>query len=479
MLVFQWQTGDCRKGFEMTATPCTWYIRAGRLIASVCIALVLCPNLLNAESGSESKTADAAASRRPNIVWIWADNLAYADLSCFGSPSIRTPVIDQLAVDGVKLTQYYVAHVVCSPSRAALLTGRQPFRVGIVDVLRPDGPSGIPADEITLAEALSDLGYATIAIGKWHLGDRPQFLPTRHGFGGYLGLPYSMDMLPTILYRDEEIVEELSGDKVADITERYTDEAIRFVRTNRDRPFFLYLSHTIPHPPLNIPDAEEDEDRPVYDAAIEYLDRQTGLLLDELERLNLAEDTLVVFTSDNGPMSRGGNTGELRGRIGESFEGGIRVPFVARWPGRIPPGQVVATPAIAYDAFPTLLALAGGSLSEDRIYDGQDIRPLLMGEGKFVRRQPFFWVNGDTVTAIRDGRWKLQVAHRTKKLPSAELYDIARDPGESRNLAVDRPDLVARLGKQVAEFQQQVPKVWSLRYPVRDPAKLNSGVRRE
>jgi len=420
-----------------------------------------------------------ASERRPNIVWIWADNLAYADLSCYGSDSVRTPVIDALADGGVKLTQYYVAHVVCSPSRAALLTGRQPFRVGIVDVLRPDGPSGIPDDEITLAEALGQLGYATMAIGKWHLGDRPQYLPKQHGFDGYFGLPYSMDMLPTVLYRDDQIIEQLPGDKVADITERYTAEAIRFVRDNRDRPFFLYLSHTIPHPPLNIPDAEEDDSRPLYDAAIEYLDRQTGVLLDELDRLSLSNDTLVVFTSDNGPMSRGGNTGGLRGRIGESYEGGVRVPFVARWPGHIPPGQVVETPAIAYDMFPTLLTWAGGSLPENRVYDGQDIRPLLTGDGEFERSRPFYWVQGDKVTAIRDGRWKLHVAHRGKKLPAVELYDIHSDARESRNLADDNPGIAKRLSAQVADFQQQVPKVWSLRYPVRDPEKLNSGVRRE
>lgn len=444
-------------------------------VAAAALALIAGPGALFAQPAD---SASADVSRPPNILWIWADNLAYGDLSCYGSQTINTPVIDRLADDGVRLTQYYVAHVVCSPSRAALLTGRQPFRVGIVDVLRPDGPSGIPDDEITLAEALGELGYATLAIGKWHLGDRTQYLPTRHGFDGYFGLPYSMDMLPTILYRDEQIIEELPGDKVADITERYTQEALRFVRANRDRPFFLYVSHTIPHPPLNIPGDEESE-RPIYDRAIEYLDRQTGVLLDELDRLDLAEETLVVFTSDNGPMSRGGDTGGLRGRIRDSYEGGVRVPFVARWPGHIPQGRVVDTPAIAYDAFPTLVAWAGGSLAEDRTYDGQDIRPLLTGEGEFHRQAPFYWVYTDNVTAIRDGRWKLHVARHQQDLAAPELFDIEHDPAESRNLSADQPGIVAKLSERIDKFQQQIPKAWTLKYPVRDPAKRNSGVRRE
>lgn len=437
--------------------------------------LVVCASLT--VSVSAAKTDDLP--EKPNLVWIWADNLAYADLSCYGSRTIHTPVIDRLAHDGVRFTQYYVAHVVCSPSRAALLTGRQPFRVGIVDVLRPDGPSGIPDDEITLAEALRDLGYATYAIGKWHLGDRRRYLPKQHGFDGYFGLPYSMDMLPTVLYRDNEIIERLPGEKVANITERYTAEAIRFITEHKDRPFFLYFSHTIPHPPLNLPEDVGPSDRPIYDLAIEHLDRQTGVLLKHLDKLGLAEKTLVVFTSDNGPMAHGGNTGGLRGRIRDSYEGGIRVPFIARWPGVVPKGRVVDTPAIAYDVFPTFVHLAGGELPADRIYDGQDIRPLLTGRGDFQRKHPFFWVYEDNVTSVRDGRWKLHVGHRSQSLKMPELYDLQTDPAESRNLIDAHPDVADRLLKQVAEFQKQVPHVWTLRYPVRDPQKRPSGVRRE
>jgi uncharacterized sulfatase len=417
--------------------------------------------------------------RPMNILWIWADNLAYRDLGCYGSPEIKTPRVDRLAAQGVKLTQYYVAHVVCSPSRLGLLTGRQPFRGGIVDVLRPDSPSGIPDDEITMAEALRQRGYATMAIGKWHLGDRKEFLPTRHGFDGYLGLPYSMDMAPTILIRDEEILEELPGRKVANITERYTQEAIRFLEANRERPFFLYLSHTIPHPPLNLPERCRTPGRPIYYDAIEHLDEQTGVLLDALDRLGLAENTLVVFTSDNGPMAKGGDAGKLRGRIRSSYEGGVRVPFIARLPGRIPAGRTADTPVIAYDMFPTFLHQAGGKLPSDRVYDGQDVWPVLTGKGQFQREKPLVWVYDDNVTAVRDGRWKLHLGDRGRTFKTPQLYDIEADPEESRDLAAEKPDVVQGLRAHARAFQKDIPQVWSLRYPVRDPRKAKGGIRRE
>lgn len=428
---------------------------------------------------AQVSAAEPGIADRPNVIWIWADNLAYGDLGVYGSVRHRTPVIDRLAGEGVRLTQYYVAHTVCSPSRAALLTGRQPFRVGIVDVLRPDSPSGIDADEITLAEKLRELGYATMAIGKWHVGDRRPFLPVQNGFDHYFGLPYSMDMLPTLLYRDNEIVEELPGDKVRTVTERMTSEAVRFIASTKGQPFFLYFSHTLPHPPVNLPEAHRTPDRPVYEDAIEYIDRQTGVLLDALDKQGLRDNTLVVFSSDNGPMGRGGDTGGLRGAIRDAYEGGIRVPFIARWPGRLPAGQVVGEPVIAYDVFPTLVRLAGGQLPKDRVYDGQDIWPLLSGRGAFTREKPFFWVYLDHVTAVRDGRWKLHVARREKPLPVPELYDLEADPAESRSLTDERPQIVEQLQSQIQAFQAQIPYVWELKYPVRDPVKQRGGLRRQ
>ncbi len=423
------------------------------------------------------------AAAAPNIVWIWADNLAYGDLSCYGNSVVQTPAIDQLAADGVRLTQYYVAHTVCSPSRAGFLTGRQPFRAGIVDVLRPDSPSGLPAEEITIAEVLRDQGYATLAVGKWHLGDHVEYLPTRHGFDHYFGLPYSMDMLPTILYDDEKILERLPGEKVGNITERLVDRSVQFMEENRDRPFFLYFNHTLPHPPITLPDGSSRTSNgkrlSTYEAAIEHLDRQTETLLSAIDAMGLRERTLVIFTSDNGPMSVGGDTGGLRGRIAESYEGGVRVPLVARWPNNIPPGRVVDTPCIALDFFPTFATLSAATLPDDRIYDGQDIWPVLSGEGKFERQAPFYWVQTDNVTSTRDGDWKLHVGHRRRQLSEPELYNLREDPGELNNIASAHPEVVDRLRKQIEAFQADIPKAWSLVYPVRDPKKRPSGVRRE
>jgi arylsulfatase A len=430
-----------------------------------------------AAAAGASMAALGAEKRPPNIVWIWGDNLAYHDLGVYGNEKAVTPNIDRLAAEGVRFSQFYVAHVVCSPSRAGLITGRQPFRTGIVAVLRPDGPSGLPPDEITIARALRERGYATQAIGKWHLGDRPQYLPTSHGFDHYLGLPYSMDMLPTHIYRDDKINDDLVGDKVNDVTERWADEAVRFIERNRRRPFFLYFAHTLPHRPILIPARARRPGRSLYEDAITHLDEQTGRILEALDRHGLRENTLVIFSSDNGPNVPGGDTGILRGGITDAHEGGLRVPFIASWRGKLPAGKAVDTPAIMYDVFPTLVNLAGGKLPSDRIYDGQDIWPLLSGSGGFERRRPFFWVFLDNVTTIRDGRWKLHVGQKGQALKEPELYDVEADPGERRSLTDQHPEVVARLKSQVDQFQAGVPKAWTLEYVVRDPHKLKSGVR--
>lgn len=425
-----------------------------------------------------SGAAAAQSAPPPNIIWMWADNLAYQDLGCFGSKLVKTPNIDRLAAAGIRLTEYYVAHTVCSPSRAALLTGRQPFRAGIVDVLRPDSPSGLPGDEITLGTLLRRRGYRTQAIGKWHLGDKRRYLPLNHGFDHYFGMPYSMDMAPSHLYRDNEILEDLAGDRVATVTQRYTDEAIRFITAGGGKPFFLYFSHTIPHPPIVLP-AEARKSDSVYNDAIEHMDQQVGRLLRALDEAGLASNTVVFFSSDNGPMAQGGQTGGLRGRIRDAYEGGVRVPFMARWPGKIRAGTSSATPAIAYDIFPTIARIAGAQVPADRVYDGQDILPQLTGGSAPERKQPFFWVYTDRVTAVRDGNWKLHVGNRDQVLDQPELYDLAVDPAESSNLAAVRPEIVARLSARITEFQAQVPKVWRLDYPVRDRRKLPSGQRRK
>ncbi|MCL4217512.1 MAG: sulfatase-like hydrolase/transferase [Candidatus Hydrogenedentes bacterium] len=432
-----------------------------------------------ATAAKPTTSTNKEAKPAPNIIWIWADNLAYADLSCYGSNSINTPHLDSLAEEGARFTQYYIAHAVCSPSRAALITGRQPFRAGIVDVLRPDSPCGLPADEITLGHALKARGYATCAIGKWHLGDRKEFLPCQRGFDYYYGQPYSMDMLPTVVYRNNEIARELPGDSVQRITEEYTDEAIHFIDQHSDGPFLVYLSHTIPHPPLNIPIEARTPGRSMYEDSVEYLDREVGRLLDALDARGLKENTVVFFSSDNGPMLDEGNTGGLRGGIRDSYEGGLRVPLIARWPGRIPAGHVVERPAIAYDIFPTLLDMAGGDVPADRTYDGQNIMALLTDSGSIERNRPFFWVYFDNVTAMRDGDWKLHVGHREQPLATPELYNLAKDPHEERICNEGFPEVLEELLEKVRVFQAEVPYVWSLKYPVRDPEKRASGVRRE
>ena len=288
-----------------------------------------------------------------------------------------------------------------------------------------------------------------------------------------------MDMLPTLLYQDDRVIEELPGDEVQNITERFIDKAIEFIASKRNQPFFLYFSHTIPHPPLNLPPQYRTAGHSIYYDAIEYMDMQTGRLLEALDQYGLSDNTLVFFSSDNGPMIADGDTAGLRGGIRDSYEGGIRVPLIARWPGKIPAGRVSDTPAIAYDIFPTLVRLAGGKVATDRIYDGQDILPILTGHGSFERRQPFIWVYLDRVTAIRDGKWKLHVAHREKALKTPLLYDLQTDPQEARQVNDRHPEVVERLQKTIAEFQAQIPHVWSLQYPVRDPAKFKGGLRKQ
>jgi len=281
------------------------------------------------------------------------------------------------------------------------------------------------------------------------------------------------------LYQDDRVIEELPGNKVQNLTERLIDQAIQFITSRKDQPFFLYFSHTIPHPPLNLPPKYRNPSRPIYHDALEYMDTQTGRLIEALDRLGLGDNTLVFFSSDNGPMLADGHTAGLRGGIRDSYEGGLRVPLIARWPGRIPAGRVSDAPAIAYDIFPTLVHLASGTLPQDRVYDGRDILPILTGQGRIENRPPFIWVYLDKVTAIRDQQWKLHVAQREKPLKSPELYDLAADPYEAHQIADRHPEVVQRLQETIAAFQTQIPQVWPLQYPVRYPTKFKGGIRKE
>lgn len=345
-----------------------------------------------------------AASRPPNIVLLFADDLGYGDLGSFGATRIKTPNLDRMAAEGVKLTQFYVTASVCTPSRAALLTGRYQIRSGLTRVLFPDSKDGIEAEELTLAEALKTRGYKTACIGKWHLGHLPPYLPTRQGFDRYFGIPYSNDMNnparkdpPVPLMRDEQIIEQPVVQET--LTERYTAEAIRFIRDAGRDPFFLYLPHTFPHVPLSV--SQRFRGRSAggsYGDVVETIDWSTGEILRTLRELGLDRDTLVIFTSDNGPWlikgDHAGTAGPLRAGKQTVYEGGIRVPFVARWAGRIPPGRTIDPPAISPDLFPTLLALAGGSLPIERPLDGENIAALLLGTADTRGGQEFFFYQG-------------------------------------------------------------------------------------
>jgi len=405
---------------------------------------------------------DAQPDRPPNVIVILTDDQGYQDIGCFGSPDIKTPCLDRMAAEGMRFTDFHVAAPVCTPSRAAILTGCYPQRVSLPAVLFPNSKIGLHPDEVTLAKLLKTRGYATCCIGKWHLGHLPPFLPTRHGFDSYFGIPYSNDMHrkdrgdPEIpLMRDERIVEQPAVQET--LTERYTAEAVRFITANKDRPFFLYLPHTMPHVPLHVSDRFKGRSkRGLYGDVIECIDWGTGEILDTLRRLGLASRTLVVYTSDNGPWltmgKDGGSAWPLRAGKGTTYEGGMRVPCIMWWPGRIPAGRVCSELTVSFDLYPTFARLSGAALPRDRIIDGKDIRPLMSGaEGAKTPHEVFFYYRLDHLEAVRSGPWKLMLERGRQgagagapRLP-AELYNLQTDIGETRNVAAEHPDVVARL----------------------------------
>ena len=440
---------------------------------------------------------------RPNLILINADDLGYGDLSCYGSTAIRTPNIDRLAGQGVRFTDFHACDSVCTPSRAGLLTGRYPVRMmldtplqpgreplgkkamvrlgylagklGLLDLATRGAARGIHEAEITLAEALRAGGYRTGMVGKWHLGDysqEPRFDPLRHGFDSYFGVPYSNDMTPFPLFRNGEMLDPDVQDQSA-LTGLYTDEALAFIQAGGREPFFLYLAHTFPHRPLH-PSSEfaGSSVAGLYGDVVQEIDWSAGRILDGLEKRGLVENTLVIFTSDNGPWYQG-SPGPFRGRKGQAFEGGHRVPFIARSPGRIPPSSVCDTPAINLDLFPTLLAAAGVALPEDRLIDGRDITPLLTGESHLSPHEYFYLYHQGELEGIRSGDWKYfrNTSHYTwpmpvdKKLgfltnhttgPIPLLHNLATDPGEAYNLSERFPDVVERLEGAMAEWEAEL-----------------------
>ena len=397
--------------------------------------------------------------RPPNMLVVYLDDLGYGDLSCYGSPTIRTPHLDQLARQGTLFTQGYSGAPVCTPSRAALMTGRVPPRSGLTEVLYPEDSEGLPREEHTLAEYLQEGGYYTAAIGKWHLGRPGDHGPTRHGFEHSFGIDavYSDNRYPIELRRDDKVVGTLDNDAdLALLTGQMTDEAIAAMDAAGDRPFFIYLAETSPHIPVVVePGFEGRSAGGPYGDMIEALDHHLGRLFTALRRRGLDGNTLVLVVSDNGPDK--GSAGPLRGGKWEPYEGGMRVPFIARWPGSIPPNRRSDAVVSVMDLLPTACTLAGVSASPGITLDGTDISPLLRGRRSENARPPIWYYLESQVAAVRDGDWKLVVRRRgSSQAGLPELYDLGRDLGEATNLAAAHPEVVERLQALIAAHEADV-----------------------
>jgi len=417
----------------------------------------------------------AAGALRPNIILILADNAGYGDLGCYGSKLHQTPSLDRMAAEGVRLTGFYSASGVCTPSRAALMTGCYPRRVNMHvsgsggPVLRPSDSKGLNPAEVTIAKLLAGRGYATMCIGKWHLGDQPPFLPTPLGFAHFFGIPYSEDMVPSPqrpgfpplpLMRDEKVIEAPADRDL--LTKRYTEEAVRFITVNRERPFFLYLAEATPGSTAKAfvsPGFKGRSQNGPYGDSIEELDWSAGEILAALERLELEDQTLVIWTSDNGAVRRNppqGSNAPLKGWGYDTSEGAMRMPCLVRWPGRVPAGRVGDELCTMMDWLPTLAVLAGGEPPRDRIIDGADIRPILFGEAGAVSHYDeagFFYYMMGQLQAVRAGPWKLYLPlekkivnlQRQQEQSPVMLYNVRSDVGETKECSAEHPAVVARL----------------------------------
>ncbi len=444
--------------------------------------------------------AVAAPSSKPNIIVILADDLGYGDLGCYGHPKFKTPHLDRMAAEGARLTSFNTPAPFCAPSRASLLTGRYPFRCGMTSNPTPDATPAadalaLPKSEILLPQLFKKAGYATGMVGKWHLGHKPGFFPVNRGFDDYLGILYSNDMRPVQLIDGERVVEYPLVQ--ATLTRRYTERALAFIEKNRGAPFFFYFAHAMPHKPLAASEAfYKKSGGGLYGDALAELDDSVGRVLAALRELQLDERTLVVFTSDNGPWF-GGSSGGLRGMKGSSFEGGYRVPFIARWPGKIPAGHLSAEPAVTMDVFATVLNAAEIAAPADRVLDGKDIMPLLTSNAKSPH-EAVFGHQGPRLATVRDARWKLHVFPpsdmRLKPGPDGRwidprgpdgvtilapyeqyqpsdypglrsgdkakammLFDLQSDPGEQKDVAAQHPEIVARLKAIYDQTNKDVP----------------------
>lgn len=433
--------------------------------------------------------SDAFAQKAPspNFIIIFTDDQGYGDLGCFGHPTISTPNLDRMAAEGQKWTSFYVAANVCTPSRAALMTGRLPIRSGMFSdkrrVLFPDSDGGLPQSEITIARHLKKKGYRTAAIGKWHLGHLPAYLPTSHGFDSYLGIPYSNDMdrvndvdrdeafaRPKIEYfqvplmRDTTVIQRPADQNT--IVKRYTEEAIKIIKESKKAPFFLYMAHSLPHVPLF---ASKDflgtSERGLYGDVIEEIDWSVGQILATLKKEGLDKNTYVVFTSDNGPWAvfneQGGSAGLLFGNKGTSYEGGVRVPTIFWGPGRVKPG-VISGMGSTLDLLPTFGKLAGIPLPTDRIYDGYDLSEVLH-KGAASPRDEMYYYHGSHLFAARKGAYKLVYyqnnplgyPEKLEKLAKYQLFNLLHDPSEKYDLADEHSEVVREIEAMVARHREK------------------------
>lgn len=424
----------------------------------------------------------------PNIVIIFTDDQGYEDVGCFGSPDIETPHLDQMAREGIKLTHFYAAQAVCSASRAAMLTGCYPNRIGVHAAYMPNSKKGLNHDETTIAEMLKAKGYATGIFGKWHLGDHPTMMPLNHGFDEYFGIPYSNDMWPyhpqqgpifnfgpLPLYENETVIDTLDDQSM--LTTEITERSLDFIKRNKDNPFFLYVPHPQPHVPLFVSDKFKGKSkRGLYGDVIMEIDWSTGQILEALKAYDIDYNTLVIFTSDNGPWinygEHAGSTGILREGKGTAWEGGQREPFIARFPGTIPAGLEVATPTMAIDILPTIAELTNAQLPKNLI-DGKSISAMLGGQTEQAVQEAYFhYYKTNELHGVTYDKWKLYFPHTYRSLNGREggkngfpvpyeqlsvhdieLYDLEKDPAEMNNIAAEYPDIVHEIERIADEMR--------------------------
>ena len=400
----------------------------------------------------------------PNIILYVADDLGWGDLSIQGNDLIKTPNFDRIGEEGAQLSSFYAASNVCTPSRAGLLTGRYPIRSGMQHVVYPHSDWGLPADEFTIAEMLKEAGYRTGMVGKWHLGHRLQYWPTQQGFDDFFGVAYSNDMSPFSLYDGTSVLEVELDQRT--LTKKYADHAISFVEDNADKPFFLYYAESFPHIPLYVPKAKEGQSEAgLYGDVVEHVDENFGRLLDAIERLGIADNTIVIVTSDNGPWFEG-DPGVFRGRKGGTFEGGYRVPFLLRWPAQVKPGTKSDAMTMAIDLFPTLASVAGYTGAVHGEIDGKDVLSVWTGSNHSPHEYLFFF-DGNNIAAVRDERFRLVLRDFYRMFPvpfekyaGSLLFDLERDPKE-------RFDFTEREGAVVQRLMAEVNKMRAVVEPLR------------